>query len=77
MTQEEKAQYELYFDLFAHPGWKLFIKDIEATVDQLDRIQQLKTVDEMHVRQGRIESLQGVLNLETLMEQGYENAEAD
>jgi hypothetical protein len=66
-------QYENYLDLFIHPGWKLFLEDIESMMDGLDSIEYVATLEELHNKKGQLSILKRISGFENAMKAAYED----
>lgn len=77
MTPETRANYELYFDLFGHQGWRMFMDDLEDAIQEINSVEGIVDAKQLHVLQGRIETMRQIQNTQNLMEIAYEQAEGD
>lgn len=74
MTPEEQKEFETLFDLFVHPGWELFKREIQTNYSILrDGTVDLDDKDEFLKRKGYVYGLAYALNFEALIRNAYEN----
>lgn len=70
MTDEE------YFDhlrsMFASEGWKLFIQETFDSAQQLDSIENVKSLEGLWYSKGQVAALANILNLEDMMRRAEE-----
>ena len=69
MDEETKQRTELFESLFAHPGWKLFLSDVEGWKEAISK--QWRGVGDargLHWLQGRMDGLDQVTGFEALIE---------
>jgi hypothetical protein len=76
MTPELEKYYEKYFDLFITDGWKQFVEDISANLEQFD-IRSIEKFGDLRYSQGQIKVIDQVLNWETLIRNTYEELSQD
>ena len=76
MDDSTRAQFDLYFDLFAHKGWQLWMEDLEGSLDELDSVQTITTVEQLYERKGKLEMINTILNTQNMMEQALEQYDA-
>jgi len=76
MTPELEKYYEQYFDLFVTDGWKQFISDISANLEQFD-IRSIEKFGDLRYSQGQIKVIDHILNWETLIRNTYAELEQD
>jgi len=76
MTPELEKYYEQYFDLFVTDGWKQFISDISANLEQFE-IRNIEEFGDLRYSQGQIKVIDQIMNWETLIRNTYEELEKD
>ena len=76
MTPELEKYYEQYFDLFVTDGWKQFISDISANLEQFE-IRNIEKFGDLRYSQGQIKVIDQIMNWETLIRNTYEELEKD
>lgn len=69
MSPEEEKYYEIYLDLFLHPGWKQFVEEAQETLDT-HIIEDIKSEKELFLLQGQRTALLNIVRFET----GIKNA---
>ena len=78
MTDDE---LEVYFrqmnDLFRMQGWGLLIEDLKLQVPNIDSVEQVKTIEDLYFRKGKLNILGTLLRLEETNLQGQESLSAD
>lgn len=77
MTQEQKAVFDLYDELFASRGWKQFCTDLEDSGEDFNRIEGIKDAKELHTLQGKLQMIEVILNMENMMEMAKAAAEEE
>lgn len=76
MTPELEKYYEQYFDLFVTDGWKQFISDISANLEQFD-IRSIEKFGDLRYSQGQVKVIDQIMNWETLIRNTYEELSQD
>lgn len=66
---EAQQRFELYETLFAHPGWKLFISDVEDWKLKISERWRSITPEALRYEQGRYHGLEQVTTFENLQDQ--------
>jgi len=69
LSPEEEKYYEIYLDLFLHPGWKQFVEEAQETLDT-HIIEDIKSEKELFLLQGQRTALLNIVRFET----GIKNA---
>lgn len=77
MTEQEKAIYALYEDLFSTQGWQQFITDLEDSKETLGTVESIKDAKELHTLQGKLLMVDTILNMEHMMALAKEQAEGN
>lgn len=77
MTQEDEKYYELYFDLFVHPGWEQFTNEIKDILDSY-KIEDIKNETNLAFIKGERSTLRRVVQFADSIKRAYEiNTERD
>jgi hypothetical protein len=76
MTPELEKYYEQYFDLFVTDGWKQFISDISANLEQFN-IRSIEKFGDLRYSQGQVKVIDQIMNWETLIRNTYEELSQD
>ena len=76
MSKDDLEFYERRFDLFAQQGWTDLVEDFEQLKQNLSDLAQISTEQDLWYRKGQIEMINYLLQLKTLTEQAYEEANA-
>lgn len=72
MDEVLKRYYEDRFSMFSTQGWKDLKEDIQVRIQAIESIRNVKDIDELRLRQGELDALQWVINLEQLSLDAYE-----
>lgn len=74
MDKETQEYYDTYFSLFASDGWKQLVSDFGNNVLQINSVEAAKDSDDLFFRKGQLNILGHLLNLQTIVENNYEEA---
>lgn len=74
MDKETQEYYDTYFSLFASDGWKQLVSDFGNNVSQINSVEAAKDSDDLFFRKGQLNILGHLLNLQTIVENNYEEA---
>lgn len=74
MDQETQTYYDNYFNLFLTDGWKQLIEDFSTNANQINSVEAVKNADDMNFRKGQLNVLAHLLNMETIVNTNYEEA---
>ena len=74
MDQETQQYYDTYFSLFINDGWKQLVEEFTSNVIQINSVEATKDADDMFFRKGQLNILTYLLNLETIVNTNYEEA---
>jgi hypothetical protein len=77
MTQELETYFNNYFAMFRSEGWKQLISDLQSNVIQINSVEMTTDNDNLNFRKGQLAILATILNLETQIDNGYQQAEAE
>ncbi len=78
MTPKERKDLETLLDLFLHPGWKLFMEDMERRAQGVwVRVPTLKTLEDLHRFQGERSILDVVRSYEAITRETLERVDVD
>jgi len=75
MTPELEKYYNNYFDLFNNEGWKQLKQDFANNAASINSVESTKDVDDLNFRKGQLSVIAHIINMEALIEQGYEDAQ--
>lgn len=65
ITEQQEQYFQTMEDMFKHPGWKLFVTDLEANQQALkDSALGLETERDFYVAKGRNQTFNQVLGFE-------------
>ncbi len=70
-------EYEQIMDVFASPGWRLIIRDIEETYDSLDSVLNIQSNDEFQQVKGGLYQLGLFINLKDWYQNAKDNQDAE
>ena len=73
MTPELEKYYNTYFDLFRSEGWKQLIEELTQNAVVINSVEATKDVDDMYFRKGQLNVLAHVINLETAVNNTFED----
>lgn len=72
LTPQQEQYFSTMEDLFNHPGWKLFIEDLQANQQALkDSALGLETEKGFYVAKGRNQTFNQVLGFEDLIKSSH------
>jgi len=74
MDQETQEYYDSYFNLFMSDGWKQLMQDFNNNAVQINSVEAVKDANDMNFRKGQLNILAHLLNLETIVNTNYEEA---
>ncbi len=74
MDKETQEYYDTYFSLFASDGWNQLVSDFGNNVSQINSVEAAKDSDDLFFRKGQLNILGHLLNLQTIVENNYEEA---
>ena len=74
MDQETQQYYDAYFSLFITDGWKQLVEEFTSNALQINSVEATKDADDMFFRKGQLNILAHLLNLETIVNTNYEEA---
>lgn len=72
-----QKEFENYFDLFNHKGWKQLIEELTTQKTMLDAVLDVKDIDDLRVKQGQLYILNNLLSFDTSIENQYKMWEKD
>ena len=73
MEPELEKYYNTYFDLFRSEGWKQLIEELNQNALVINSVEATKDVDDMYFRKGQLNVLAHVINLETAVNNTFED----
>ena len=77
MTQELETYFNNYFAMFRSEGWKQLISDLNGNVGQINSVELTTDNDNLNFRKGQLAVLASILNLETQITSGFEQAQEE
>ena len=77
MTQELETYFNNYFAMFRSEGWKQLISDLSSNVAQINSVEMTTDNDNLNFRKGQLAILATILNLETQITSGFEQAQEE
>ncbi len=77
-SEEEQKKYDTardaaYAEMFSTQGWKYLIKDCTAEAKLKESIENIDSMEELHLNQGKLKIIALLLNLEATTEHNREN----
>lgn len=73
MSPELQRYYEDRFDLFAHPGWKDLMEDIDNMLSAMNNISTIPDEKSLQFRKGEVSILTWLKTLKKVSEDAYED----
>lgn len=74
MEKEAEQYYDNYFSLFRQQGWKQLMNDFSQNAGQINSVEATKDADDMQFRKGQLNVIGYLLNMESIMNTNYEQA---
>ena len=74
MDKEAEQYYDNYFSLFRQQGWKQLMNDFSQNAGQINSVEATKDADDMQFRKGQLNVIGYLLNMESIMNTNYEQA---
>ena len=74
MDQETQQYYDAYFSLFITDGWKQLMQEFTNNALSINSIEAAKDANDMNFRKGQLNIIAHLLNLETIVNTNYEEA---
>lgn len=74
MDRETQEYYDNYFSLFIEDGWKQLMEDFDSNFTNINSVEATKDPDDMYFRKGQLNVLSHLLNLESIINTNYEEA---
>jgi len=74
MDKELETYYNNYFDFFGTNGWKQLIEELKTNATNINSVETVKDEADMYFRKGQLNILANLLNFQTMIEHGYEEA---
>ena len=72
MAPELQKYYEDRFSMFITPGWLDLMDDIKELTLSLDRVQNIKTIDDLKYKQGQLDILIWLSTLKKVSEDTFD-----
>ena len=78
MTEEELRKYEserdlAYAEMFSTQGWKYLMDYLTQQATRADSIENIDSMEELHLNRGKLKIIALLLNLEATTEHNREN----
>lgn len=79
MEQELEQYYLNRFDMMSQQGWKDLVEDVNEMINSYNQVLNVKTVEDLYIKQGQLDILNWIVSLKDVSEQAYEelNRETD
>lgn len=77
MNKETEEYYNDFFELFRTPGWTRLIEEFQQNADLTNSVENVKDSNDLYFKKGQLTVLALLLNLETYINRGYENASTE
>ena len=74
MDRETQEYYDNYFSLFIEDGWKQLMEDFDSNFTNINSVEATKDPNDMYFRKGQLNILSHLLNLESIINSNYEEA---
>jgi hypothetical protein len=72
MEQELQHYYDNRFTLCASVGWKQLLEDLQQSRNELAKIENINSQEELWKNKGKVEVLDYILNLKEISEKVYQ-----
>jgi len=77
MNPELERYFNVYFDLFNTEGWEQLTEEFESNGKVINSLEATKDTNDMYFRKGQLNVISHLINLESSVEQAYEEAKED
>tara|TARA_B100001939_G_scaffold341472_2_gene351119 strand:- start:302 stop:556 length:255 start_codon:yes stop_codon:yes gene_type:complete len=77
VDKEAEQYYDNYFSLFRQQGWKQLVNDFGSNAMQINSVEATKDADDLQFRKGQLNIIGYLLNMETIMNTNYEQAQEE
>ncbi len=77
MNPELERYFNVYFDLFNTEGWEQLTEEFESNGKVINSLEATKDTNDMYFRKGQLNVIAHLINLESSVEQAYEEAKED
>lgn len=77
MSPEDREVYEMYLDMFLHPGWKHLVEDLAEWRGPILDLRNSKDIEDLHANKGKLEVIDYIINLPDIVDNAYKEDEAD
>jgi hypothetical protein len=77
VNKETEEYYNDFFELFRAPGWTRLIEEFQQNADLTNSVENVKDSNDLYFKKGQLTVLALILNLETYINRGYENASTE
>jgi hypothetical protein len=74
MKPELERYFNVYFDLFNTEGWKQLTEEFGSNGNVINSVEATKDTNDMYFRKGQLNVIAHLINLESSVEQAYEEA---
>jgi len=74
VDKETQEYYDNYFSLFTTDGWKQLVQEFGNNAVPINSVEAVKDSNDMYFRKGQLNILAHLLNLETIVNTNYEEA---
>lgn len=71
MDRELQRYYEDRFDMMSKRGWNDLLEDIEGMVKAYDRVESLKTIEDLYFAKGQLDILRWILTLKQTSDEAF------
>jgi hypothetical protein len=72
LNREEETYYNNYFDLFRTEGWKQLISELTTNALGVNSLESVKDESDMYFRKGQLNILGSLINLETMINNAFD-----
>tara|TARA_B100001059_G_scaffold50686_1_gene43963 strand:- start:4041 stop:4289 length:249 start_codon:yes stop_codon:yes gene_type:complete len=77
MEKEVEKYYNKFFDLFTTDGWKQLIEELKHNAISVNSVEAVKDSDDMYFRKGQLNILAFLLNLESTVNNNFEELQKE
>ena len=75
IEKELEVYFNNYFEMFRTQGWKQLVKEFSGNITNINSVEQAKDEKDLFFRNGQLNIIATVLNLESQITASFENAE--
>ena len=77
MEKDAQQYFNDFMDLFASPGWKQFVEEVESMKVLANSVEATADANDLFFRKGQLQVINSILSLEYIVEASYKNGKDD